>query len=352
MTLIAALKINGVPFILADMLITDDAPAATPQFMPLTPNRTPPSGRAATGAVSKLLVLNRRLAIAFSGDIAAGTKLFADLHRRFSNSTPSIEALTSALKSWNVDTIISKRAWVVGWLANPKPLCFQWTARPGATVNLVTHAIQGSGGFHFEQQILPAAKRSGSGDLTEVEHAEFFAITTANKVLVDEMMSGGGLANYYGYALEMVRWKETAFEFQTKMVSVFMDAIINDDGTISTRPVAIRIYERHPRYALIETCNFYEHKGPDGTLGNHVFVELISPLHDKYDGVPWDHQLLDPSSPIYTFNIAARNAASTKSGMIHLTLGPDEVQLVGDSKNFNISISDQHAINEIRNSLN
>jgi hypothetical protein len=115
MTLIAAFKINNIPFILADMLLTSDLAPEQLQFMPLSPNRnSPPNGRAPAGVVSKLLILNGGLAIAFAGSLAAGTKLFADLHRRFSNSTPSEDALSGALQSWNVDKIISKHGSLAG----------------------------------------------------------------------------------------------------------------------------------------------------------------------------------------------------------------------------------------------
>ena len=245
MTLIAAFKINNIPFILADLLLTSDPPPAQPQFMPLSPNRiSPPNARAPAGVRSKLLVLNGRLAIAFSGDLAAGTKLFADLQRRFSNSTPSEDALSSALQSWNVDKIISKRAWVVGWLATPEPRCFEWTAGPGAKVNFVSHAFRGSGASHFEREILPR-RRSGMGDLTEEEAAVFFAVTKANQILGDEMTKASGLANHYGYSLEIAFWRDAVFEFQNKMVSIFMEVTIPDNGPISTRPISIRIYERH-----------------------------------------------------------------------------------------------------------
>jgi len=102
---------------------------------------------------------------------------------------------------------------------------------------------------------------------------------------------------------------------------------------------------------VIETSNAYEHKGPDGIPGQYVFVELISPLHDDCDDLPWDQQLLEPACSIYTFNIAIRNAAGTRSGMINLTLGPDEVRLDGDRKKFNIVITNQSAMDVIRNSL-
>jgi hypothetical protein len=235
MTLIAAFKINNIPFILADMLLTSDLAPEQLQFMPLSPNRnSPPNGRAPAGMVSKLLILNGGLAIAFAGSLAAGTKLSADLHRRFSNSTPSEDALSGALQSWNVDKIISKQAWVVGWLASSEPRCFEWTARPGATVNFVSHAFQGPGASHFEHEILPR-HRSGTGDLTDREAALFFAVTKANQILVDEMTKADGLANYYGYSLEIAFWKDAAFQFQNKMVSIFMDAIILDNGQFFPR---------------------------------------------------------------------------------------------------------------------
>jgi hypothetical protein len=39
--------------------------------------------------------------------------------------------------------------------------------------------------------------------LTVREAALFFAVTKANQILVDEMTKADGLANYYGYSLEI-----------------------------------------------------------------------------------------------------------------------------------------------------
>ena len=334
-TLVAAIKIQSIPTILADMLFTDDSTEALAIFMPTIPNRalTPLNNRTIVSVRSKIIILNGSLAVAFTGYISAGKMLFTDLERRFSRATPSEKEIEDALCSWNI--ALNGRASVVGWVANPSPRCFEWSAKPGARVAWVTHAFRGSGASHF-QNIILQADRSGWGDLTDRELSTFIAVTKANKVLSDEMLSQGGLSNHYGYCLEIVQWTGEVFEFQRKLASVFLDVVVKSEGPLHFNPVSYRIYERHKRFALIETVHCYSHKGPDGVDGRHAFVEMISGMHDDCVELPFDRKLLDPNAPIYTFNIAFRSEETGKSGVMQMTVASGEVEISGSSENFQV----------------
>ncbi len=335
MTLVAAIKIQNIPTILADMLITDGSTEAPAIFMPTIPNRalTPLNNRTIVSVRSKIIILNGTLAVAFTGYISAGKTLFTDLERRFSQVTPSEKEIDDVLCSWNI--ALDGRASVVGWVANPSPRCFEWSAKPGARVGWVAHSFKGSGANHFRNVILQA-DASGRGDLTERELSAFIAVTKANKVLSDEMLSQGGLYNHYGYCLEIVQWTGGVFEFQSKLASVFLDVVVKSEGPLHFNPASFRIYERHERFALIEMVHFYSHKGPDGLDRRHAFVEMISGIHDDCAELPLERKLLEPNSPIYTFNIAFRSEETGKSGTMQMTVPSSEVEIAGSREKFQI----------------
>jgi hypothetical protein len=335
MTLVAAMRFQNIPTVVADMLLTEDSPNATSIFMPLLPNLSsaPIKGRSIVSTRSKVIILNGSLAVGFTGYLKEGATLFADLARRFAKATPSAAELEQALVSWNAG--LHGRASVVGWLADPEPRCFTWAARAGAKVAWVTHAFDGSGAKHFEQAILRADHAGFEGNPTERELSTLMVVTKANRVLSDEMLSQSTLSNHYGHSLEIVQWTGQAFEFQNKMVSVFQDAMLKG-GSVQLRPVSCRIYERNERFALIETCNFYQHKGPDGVVGDHIFLEAISAIHDSLAGVAIPSKLLDPHSPIYSFNVACRNEDTGKSGTALFTVPSEEVEVSGTAEKFEI----------------
>lgn len=118
MTLIAAFRIEDIPVLMADMLLTTDDQSAKTSFMPHLPHwGDPPADRKIVGVCSKLIILNERLAVAFTGFASAGRLFFADLERRFSRCTPSKDELSKTLTSWNASNV-TRGTKVIGWLAH------------------------------------------------------------------------------------------------------------------------------------------------------------------------------------------------------------------------------------------
>jgi len=350
-TLIAAFRINNVPVLMADMLLTTDDKTAKTSFLPHVPHwGAVPEDRKIIGVCSKLIILNERLAVAFTGFTSAGKLFFSDLERRYAQHTPSKEELSQTLQSWNASNA-TRGTKVIGWLASSdQPECFEYTAAPGARANWVSHSFGGSGASHFENSIL-RSDIAGWGTLTDQEFAQFVSITKANRVVTEDMTTATSLSRHYGYAIEVAQWTGSSFEFNNKFTSIFMSISFLPDGRLATKPEAVRIYERQKLFALIEQYNFDDHLLPDATKGTGVFVELISPVHLIGENPPWTPDLLDPVSPIYVFNLHVRNLSNGKSGFCHLTLGPDKVRFSGDKRKFNVEIADATLIQDIRSAF-
>jgi hypothetical protein len=96
MTLVAAFKINGVPVIVADMLITDEPGTGPHNYLPTRPVSADPgpTERRRSGARRKVSLFGNNLIVAFTGTVNAGSTLFADLERRFVNSTATADQLS------------------------------------------------------------------------------------------------------------------------------------------------------------------------------------------------------------------------------------------------------------------
>jgi hypothetical protein len=214
MTLVAAFKIEGVPVLLGDLLITDEPTNSPHQLLPTRPDlgNASPAERRRIGVRRKVLLLGDKLIVGFTGKVAAGSVLFKDLHRRFCEKTPSRDELNFALRMHNIS--LSGDASVVGWLADPQPQCFSWAAKAGSHLQWCTHALLGSGADHFMKSILAVDRVDHSNNFTPTELARFVAITKATSVLGNELGPAVTLKNNYGYCIEVATWNGERFEFE------------------------------------------------------------------------------------------------------------------------------------------
>jgi hypothetical protein len=318
MTLVAAFKIEGVPVLLGDLLITESSDLPH-KLLPTRPDLStaPSTGNRRVGVRRKVLSLGNKLVVGFTGTVRAGSSLFKWLHHEFCNKIPSPEELNLALRLHNNQ--LSGEASVVGWLADPEPQCFTWTAKPGSRLQWCTHAILGTGADHFSKSILSAAHVGHSNNFTPTELARFVAITKATRVLSDELGPAGTLRNNYGYCLEVATWNGDGIEFVPNLTFSFYNALIGPGDRNQIQPVLVRLYKHDERFSIVQTNFLGDTVGPDGSVGGHVYVDFATGLHDDCDDVAFPSSTLDPNAPIYCFGIAWGDCESkSPSGNIRL----------------------------------
>jgi len=261
--------------------------------------------------------------------VAAGSVLFKDLHRRFCEKTPSRDELNFALRMHNIS--LSGNASVVGWLADPQPLCFSWTAKPGSQLQWCTHALLGSGADHFMKSILAVHRVVHDDNFTPTELARFVAITKATSILGNELGPADTLKNNYGYCIEVATWNGEYSEFEPSLTSTFCNVLIGPDDRNQIQPVSMRIYRHH---ALRDTI------GPDGSVGRHVYVDFATGLHDDCTDIELPNSTLEPNSPIYCFGFAWTESTTKKTGLLNLTVDASKVQIEGNKTKFNLQLRD------------
>jgi hypothetical protein len=104
MTVVAALRIEGVPALIGDFLVTDNRTDAPHFPLPTRPNlnnpASPPLPRRINGMQRKCIVINDRLIVFFTGHVEAARDIFTELEKRFGswNRGPTLDELEIALR--------------------------------------------------------------------------------------------------------------------------------------------------------------------------------------------------------------------------------------------------------------
>jgi hypothetical protein len=326
MTLIAALKIEGVPALIGDFLVTDNRPSAGHDWIPTQPYLNDPNypnklQRRISGAKRKLHLINDYFIVGFTGDVDAGAAIFSALESGLGNTKrgPSIMEISRALESFNIP--YHKKATVIGWTAGPKPRCFKWTANPGSTATHVTHAIEGSGSRHFAD-LLTNARSGGyrAGVNTAFEKAILLGLAKVGGILTEELRAATNLKEYYGYGGEIALFNGRRFQFISQVGYVFWNALIDLDGSIKiTRPTIIAAYEAKSRYCLFQVTHLdVAYPTPiaiNCPRATNIYLHAIGPMHDNLSGLKvTSSDMISDESIKYYFNaIAVRDLRSNKT---------------------------------------
>src|SRR5262245_59668702 len=218
MTLIAAVRIEGIPAAIGDFITTDAQVGRKHDFIPTRPlindaaQRTLP--RRIHGLCRKVLIVNPRFIVAFTGLLQEAGIALGELQRKFAqlDRGPALKEIDDVLRPFRAR--FAGKLTLIGWTVRSRPRCFKWVAAPDASVDHVTHAIEGSGAQHFER-MLTDAQSGGYSTAVRVaqDKATLFGITKAGAILFEELVSGGTLENSYGYAAELALFNGREFQF-------------------------------------------------------------------------------------------------------------------------------------------
>ena len=101
MTVVAAFPLYGVPVLVGDLLVTADADANSPSFLPTAPEtaaRLPEQIRArVAGTQKKVHLIGSNLAVAWCGSKLAASRVIYQLHKTFSSTRATVRTLTNEL---------------------------------------------------------------------------------------------------------------------------------------------------------------------------------------------------------------------------------------------------------------
>lgn len=321
MTLIAAFSIEGVPVLVGDFLLTDNATANPHMFLPTHPELSAQSpkllGARIAGLSKKIHVVNDRFAVGFTGRVDDGARILRTLVAEFSLAAPSLLALEKALSPFNHKT--KGFAQVIGWTASSRPVCFEWKSNDTNAPLLVNSVFAGSGGVPFRNSLTEAATSEISPNIkTAVEKAQFVGISEVGGVLATELMGLDNLKAFYGYGAELIFWTGVKFSYVPKICFCFWNAGINRDGTFFLNSSNVMaLYQSFGEFSALQVAHIGPSpNGESKLVANNTYVTAITPLHDKMPELdPRTIGRIPVASDFYFNAIAAKDERSGKTGV-------------------------------------
>jgi hypothetical protein len=204
----------------------------------------------------------------------------------------------------------------------------------------VTHAIEGSGRDHFtgiltnehgphgtafdESTGVLSQKPGGIGYspwvATGFQKSVLLGLVKVGALLTEELGPARNLQASYGYGAEIALYTGSRFEFVSKVGYFFWLARIEQNGSITLVPTALKaVYEARGRYCILDFNRFST--GENGTLKmTHGYLAAIAPFHDDMPELTkWEAPT--PECTYYVNGIVIMDTRSNKIvGPLHFAL--------------------------------
>lgn len=316
MTVAAAFRIEGIPAMIGDFLITDNDKKKPHMILPTRPDLNSSAfghlERRVAGTRRKIHLFNPQFVAGFSGSLDAGSAIFAELERQFSARVPTILDLTAVLEQFN--DRFSGWAFVNGWTMHSRACCFQWSAGHNACASVVTESIIGSGASHLRSLLSSANERGHSEAVTQSwDKAVLRGLTLIGGLLTEELSTGSNLEAAYGFGGEMILQTSSGFRSADKLTLLFFNIRIEIDGTVNYYASnAAAIYENRGPYTVVQITHLMA--STTGLAARDTSVCAITPIHDALEALDVAGiGRLELSAPYYFAAFFVVNVKSGKS---------------------------------------
>jgi hypothetical protein len=317
LTIVAALKIEGIPALIGDFLVTDKLEYGH-SWLPTRPQEFPyrPLPRRIRNLRRKLHLINERFIVGFTGSVNAGAAIFAELERLFGkgNMGPSIQQINEALQKFNVQ-FCHDPAILIGWSCRSRPRCFKWSAGLNSLAAAVPYAIEGSGNFagvltneggphrtDFDRTTgaLSCPGQYTGSVRTAFQKAILLGLVKLGSVLTDEVFTGRNLQESYGCGGEIALYTGRRFEFVSGIGYFFWYVRIEQNGsfTLSSWQPIKALYEARDRHCVLQVDRFSN--AVDSKSIITPYIAAITPFHYAFQnlGLP-NPTLLTPECSYY-----------------------------------------------------
>ncbi len=261
MTLVAAFKIDGVPALLGDFLITDNV-KRTNDFLPTMTKNDPKApgsmpfdgaGRIA-GWCRKITKINDNFVVGFTGEMKPGTSLIRNLHRVFADRKITKQELEAFLSNVNIPKKSSVQ--LIGWICGKRQLCFDWNGKTNK-LKIVESAFAGSGAKHFRSLIEQRRDEGGSHIKTAFERAKFVCVNRIGHIISDELRTLNTLKNSYGFGGECMVWNGKSFVYIDNITYSFYNVEFRQNNVITWGIVEIMCkYKDWGDHCVFEVTQF------------------------------------------------------------------------------------------------
>ncbi len=284
MTLVASFKLREVPILVGDFLLTDGQVGVKHNALSTRPElknmKSTPERRRVAGLRKKIQKIGERLVVGFTGDLIPGQAIMKALFDEFSNKHPTKNELEEFLSKIVVRN--KNKIWLVGWIWEKRPLCFQWYGSQPNNVQMVDSSILGSGRKHFVNEIMKVDTSGFGPDLTTaLEQATHIAIAKAGRILYTELTTASNLDNAYGFSAEIILWDGAKFFYVDSIAYNFFNLEIHANNTKTLTPGYITaIYKNFDTYSALQVSQIAPKQDGTGLEAKQTDLHYITPLNE------------------------------------------------------------------------
>ncbi|HET6385610.1 MAG TPA: hypothetical protein VFJ58_19635 [Armatimonadota bacterium] len=222
MTLVAAWKEEGTPFLLGDFLVSRKRAQCEPEQHACLPTQddvsvllTPPSDFVITDLVQKVYVISDRVAVGWAGSRIGAATVIRRLRSTLRELKKPFRPLRKALAPFTADEIGNLE--LVGWvLEGTRARCFEWSSAKSSVLAEVESAVAGSGAESFSHVLNPTHRWRGEQPTVNR------VLVMVGKLLGHEVLHRTNLWDRFGGGIELIHHRDGRFQVVPSVTFAFV----------------------------------------------------------------------------------------------------------------------------------
>ncbi len=295
LTVIAAIRLNDIPVLIGDTLLTAPATPSDPIEVipgnplprnyypanPATANTLPgATGYGVAGARRKVVIVNDFFCVGWSGGALCATALVKRLREMFGKGITTFDALKAFLG--REEPITGGLAFLlVGWFIDDSRHCFRWNSAWPSDVYEGDDFIDGSG-----ENILVNIRAhdvAADGNVKGGQLVQCKAAALITKCAAVDVFTGLSTRNHFGYFFEIIYWDGQKFNYVDEYTMAYWTIAESEGKLLTQHSPLIQTYRASDRYCVLQT-----HQSRTG----YTFLDVVSDGTDSLDDV--DPRILGP----------------------------------------------------------
>lgn len=287
MTLIAALELDGTPFIFGDLLISEPNNQGPHAPLPTILNTNALLPREewwprVTRLERKIAKINEWLAVAWTGDRIMAKTVITELRRRYKAKRISSVQLSIFFKEMTSETTLN--CTIMGWLIEKENLLsFEWNSNDSQT-NFGGNYAAGSGASSFEYQINNYTKfvfQDENSSISREYSPPVMAVMICGNIVGREIHTGETIRALYGGGMEVLYINNNRFIPVEPITYTFWNASITNNVLENLRFVPLIIRSQYWRdYIVIRTFRYPPKPPRNGLDIPRVDYYIVTPIYD------------------------------------------------------------------------
>jgi hypothetical protein len=338
MTVVANLLIEGVPTLIGDTVITSDDPNAKSITVP-TVKMLPPLRKPITDFLRKVYIIEKRLAVAWTGSRLKAMQLIPSLRNYIKKHGLTENELHAFLSGYQFPVQGGRKLLLIGWIAERDPRPFWWSTEYPTEIVYDEYDIEGTGEAIFRASFLAKDIEHRSPGLTNEEHVYLNCLSGISQLLTLETTQGLPLVHGFGFCYDIVIWSKYRFKYIKNYTQVNIDISYNSvtkSGRLEFRQ-PIMIYNNVENCAAFCVMTYGGAKNPGqphdlfGTdpviIHSFTHQDLISPPKIKFHSKFFCAflQIVDENGLTFTGPFCFTDEAGPGNGMWLVKQGTQEI---------------------------